>query len=318
MLKRKEQELKRWAIFPIQHMDLWEFYKKAQKQNWVAEEVDLSSDRFSELTKTEQDYLKNLLAFFAVSDGMVIENLAVNFMKEVDIPEAQYYYGFQTAIEQVHAEMYGLLVDTYMQDPVEKDKMFFAAEKLEAVKKKAGWAINWISSPDFVERLVAFACVEGIAFSSTFAGIFWFRSRNKMLGLCQANELIMNDENSHYDFATHLYNNYIAEEDKLSPERIEEIVLGCYDVEKTFIEEVMPEGLDGLTRSDMVSYVQYVVDTVLVNYGLPVKFGVSNPLDFMNRIAITRKGNFFENRGNNEYTRVEIPSDSVDMFKDDF
>lgn len=311
------EEQKRWAIFPIQHMDLWEMYKKAQRQFWVPEEVDLSGDRFNELPQVEQDYLKNLLAFFAVSDGIVIENLAVNFLQEVDLPEAQFFYGFQTAIEACHAEMYGVLVDTYIKDPIEKDRMFFAVDKMETVQKKAEWAINWIKSPNFVERLIAFACVEGIAFSSTFAGIFWFRSRNKMIGLCQANELIMTDECSHYDFATYFYNNYISDEDKLTSDRIKEIVLGCYDVEKCFVEEVMPEGLDGISKEDMVTYIQYVTDTVLVNYGLSAHFNSPNPLDFMNRISLKRKGNFFESRGNNEYTKMQIPTEG-NFFDDNF
>lgn len=317
-LKTKQETGKRWSIFPIHYMDLWEHYKNAQKQHWIAEEVDLSGDRFHELPKVEQEYLKSLLGFFTVSDGMVIENLALNFLKEVEIPEAQYFYAYQAHIESVHAEMYGLLVDTYIKDTIEKDKMFNSVEKMETVSKKASWAINWISSPSFVERLVAFACVEGIAFSSTFAGIFWFRSRNKMLGLGAANDLIVADENSHYDFATYLYNNYINDEDKLSKERLQQIILDCYDVEKVFVEEAMPSGLDGLTKEHMIQYVQFVTDTVLLNFGLSAKFNVQNPLEYMNRISLKRKGNFFENRGNNDYTKVNIPGLGESIFNDNF
>lgn len=304
---------KRWSIFPIHNMDLWELYKKAQKQNWVAEEIDLSEDRFNELSEREKLYLKNLLAFFAVSDGIVIENLALNFLREIDIPEAQYFYIFQAAIEAVHAEMYGLLVDTYIQDPIEKDAMFNAVSKMRTVSDKASWAIKWIESPSFEDRLVAFACVEGLAFSSTFAGIFWFRSRNKMLGLGNANELISNDENSHYEFAVHFYHNYVK--NKLDPARIREMVLECCRVEETFVEESLPDGLDGLTREQMIQYVRYTADTILINFGCQPEFNVQNPLAYMARIALGRRGNFFERRGNNDYTEVHIQGE---LFSEDF
>lgn len=645
-----EKETKRWSILPIKHMDLWTRYKNAQKQNWVAEEIDLSKDHFHELSEKEQVYLKNLLAFFAVSDGIVIENLAVNFLQEVDIPEAQFFYGFQTAIESVHcvsgntliltdkgyftiksmvnsfvnvwngeeyskvnilktsdsaqmykvlltngsflectsghkwiirkgnqkhpenctfikvetkdlkigdvlykfdtpiingtdelkypythgffcgdggyinkypniklygekkklykylevsknsnptnksvngrvsyylnkdispkytvpincsvntklrwlegycdadgtvkvyknkfkgtaiqlvsinfdflhnvklmlqtlgvqsqvklardasytelpdgrggkkyyqtkkcyvlyitatcvtelinigfspkrlsiqksstlkhnpqlvriksiepigiepsycfnepiknngvfngiltgqSEMYGLLVDTYIKDPIEKDMMFNAVEKIPAVANKAEWAIKWIKSPSFVERLIAFACVEGIAFSSTFAGIFWYRSRNKMPGLCNANELILRDENSHYEFANYFYNNYVEDSNKIEVSVIKSIILGCYEAEKVFVENTMPSGLDGLSKDDMIQYVKYVTDTVLMDFGCGIHFGVSNPLDYMNRISLQRRGNFFESRGNNDYTRVDIPTGGI-VFDEDF
>lgn len=310
-------ETKRWSILPIKHMDLWTRYKNAQKQNWVAEEIDLSKDHFHELSEKEQVYLKNLLAFFAVSDGIVIENLAVNFLQEVDIPEAQFFYGFQIAIESVHSEAYGLLVDTYIKDPIEKDMMFNAVEKIPAVANKAEWAIKWIKSPSFVERLIAFACVEGIAFSSTFAGIFWYRSRNKMPGLCNANELILRDENSHYEFANYFYNNYVEDSNKIEVSVIKSIILGCYEAEKVFVENTMPSGLDGLSKDDMIQYVKYVTDTVLMDFGCGIHFGVSNPLDYMNRISLQRRGNFFESRGNNDYTRVDIPTGGI-VFDDDF
>lgn len=316
-LKINPEESKRFSILPIKHMDLWKMFKKAQSDYWVAEEMDLSKDNFSELSPEEKEYLKNLLAFFTVSDGIVIENLAVNFLREIDIPEALYFYAFQTVIEGIHSEMYGLLVDTYIKDPIEKDEMFNAVEKLDTVRKKAGWAIKWINSDSFVERLIAFACVEGIAFSSTFAGVFWFRSRNKMPGLGAANELILRDEGQHFEFAVYLYNNYINDEYKLGEDRIREIILGCCEVEETFVNETMPTGLDGLIKSDMIQYVRYVTDTVLMDFGLPAKFNVTNPLEYMARISLPRRGNFFERRGNNDYTRVEIPKSGA-IFADDF
>lgn len=317
MLRNKIQT-KRWSIFPIHNMDIWEKYKDIQKQYWVAEEIDLSSDRFDELSPSEQVYLKNLLAFFTVSDGIVIENLALNFLQEVDIPEAQYFYIAQANIELIHAEMYGLLVETYIKDPVEKDKMFNSVEKLQAVKKKAEWAIKWINSPSFQERLVAFACVEGIAFSSTFAGIFWYRTRNKMPGLCNANEQILLDEGSHYEFAVYLYNKYLQDDYKLSKDRLTEIIVGCYEVEKTFVDEIMPTGLDGLTKQDMIQFVQYTTDTVLLAFGCKSHFGVENPIEYMNRLALPRRGNFFESRSNNEYSRVDIPSSGTNLFSNEF
>lgn len=315
-LINKELE-KRWSIFPVIHKDLWDMYKNAESQTWVAEEIDLSGDKYDELEPNEKEYLKNLLAFFAVSDGLVLENLATNFLQEVDILEAQYYYGHQTFIEQVHANMYSLLIDTFIKDRAEQSQMFNSITEIETVGKKAKWAMEWINHPSFAHRLVAFACVEGLAFSSTFAGIFWFRSRNKMPGLCEANELIMKDENSHYGFATYLYNNYVKEEFKLNTEDIRKIITDCYEVEKTFVIESMPDGLQGITKKDMLDYVKYVTDTIMIGFDLEAEFGVSNPLDYMTRIALPRKTNFFEKR-NTDYTRVEVPKNKEDMFTENF
>lgn len=316
MLKSKENG-KRWSIFPIVHPDLWEFYEKVRDQTWVADELDFSSDKFYDLTDKEQIYLKNLLAFFSISDGIVLENINDSLMENANIMEAQFYYGHQTFIEQVHAETYGLLIDTYIKDRSEQNKLFNAIAEIPAVAKKAEWAIKWLDSESYAHRLVAFACVEGLAFSSTFAGIFYFRSRGKMPGLCEANELIMNDENSHYDFATHLYHNYLLDELKLKDETIKEIILECYETERVFIEDSMSSGLLGLNKDDMIKYVQFVADTILINYGLEPEFNVKNPLKYMDRIALKRKTNFFEKR-NTEYTRVQVPSKKEDMFDDDF
>lgn len=316
MLKTRETE-KRWSIFPILHNDLWDYYKKAESQTWVAEEIDLSSDDFDELNDKEKVYLKNLLAFFSISDGIVLENINTNLLENSNILEAQYYYNHQSYIEQVHANMYALLIDTFIKDREEQNRMYNSISKIEAVSKKASWALKWLNNDSYAHRLVAFACVEGLAFSSTFAGIFYFRSRNKMPGLCEANEMIMSDENSHYEFATHLYHNYLKEEHKLSEKEIKEIILDCYETEKTFVEDSMPAGLLGLSKDDMIMYVQYVADTILLNYGLQTHFNVKSPLKYMDRIALKRKTNFFEKR-QTEYTRVDVPTNKSDMFDDNF
>jgi len=316
MLKTKETG-KRWSIFPVLHDDLWEMYKNAEAQTWVAEEMDLSQDKFDDLSEREQNYLKMLLAFFNISDGIVIENLNHSLLPGAEILEAQFFYGHQTYIEQVHANSYSLLVDTFISDESEKNRMYNAIAEIDTVRKKAEWAIKWLDSDSYQERLVAFACVEGLAFSSTFAGIFYFRSRNKMPGLCEANELIMNDENSHYEFALNLYHNYLEDEYKLSDERIRQIVLECYEAEKVFVEESLVDGLVGLSQADMVSYIQYVADTILINFNLEPEFKAKSTLKYMDRIALKRKTNFFEKR-QTEYTRVAIPTNKDDMFDEDF
>lgn len=308
---------KRYSIFPITHNDLWERYKNAESQTWVAEEIDLSKDRFDELKDNEKTYLKNILAFFAISDGLVIDNLATNFLNEVEVLEAQYFYGHQTFIEQVHANGYSLLIDTYIKDLIERDSLFNSMETNPAVNKKAAWAENWIEHPSFAHRLVAFACVEGISFASVFSGVFWFRSRNKMPGLGSMNELILRDETTHYEFALNLYKQYLKDEYKLSKDELRNIILGCYEVEKVFVDESMPDGLQGLTKADMIKYIQYVTDIVLNDFGCEREFKVNNPLEYMARIGLSAKNNFFEKR-DGEYTRVEIPSTIDGVFDDDF
>lgn len=317
MYLRNKDVGKRYSIFPITHNDIWERYKNAESQTWVAEEIDLSKDRFDELKDNEKTYLKNILAFFAISDGLVIDNLATNFLNEVEILEAQYFYGHQTFIEQVHANGYSLLIDTYIKDLIERDALFNSMETNPAVNKKAAWAENWIEHPSFAHRLVAFACVEGISFASVFSGVFWFRSRNKMPGLGSMNELILRDETTHYEFALNLYKEYLKDNYKLSKSELRNIILGCYEVEKIFVEESMPDGLQGLTKSDMVKYVQYVTDIVLSDFGCEREFNVNNPLEYMARIGLSAKNNFFEKR-DGEYTRVEIPATFDGMFDEEF
>jgi ribonucleoside-diphosphate reductase beta chain len=308
---------KRYSIFPVTHGDLWEKYKNAESQTWVAEEVDLSKDRFDELKENEKTYLKNILAFFAISDGLVIDNLATNFLNEVEILEAQYFYGHQTFIEQVHANGYSLLIETYIKNLEEREALFNSMETNVAVNKKATWAENWIGHPSFGHRLVAFACVEGISFASVFSGVFWYRSRNKMAGLAAMNELILRDETTHYEFALNLYKNYLKDEYKLSKDELRNIILSCCDVEKAFVEDSMPDGLQGMTKEDMVRYVQYVTDIVLNDFGCKPEFNTSNPFEFMARIGLSAKNNFFEQRVG-EYSRVDIPSSMEGVFDDEF
>lgn len=315
-LKNSDTE-KRYSIFPIRNQDLWDAYKAAEKQTWVAEEVNLAQDKYSDLTDDEKFYLKNILAFFTISDGLVIENLCGNVIDNVDIEEAKYYYNHQAFIEQVHANGYSLLIDTYISDAKEKKDLFNSMITNEAVRDKTLWAENWLNNGTFVEKLIAFACVEGIAFSSVFAGVFWFRSRQKMPGLAEMNELILRDEGFHYEFAVHLFKDYVKEEYKPSKERIKEIILSCYDTEKKFVEESLPDGLQGLTKDMMVEYVEFVVDIVLKDFIGETHFNVNNSLDYMKKIGLSSKNNFFERRTGGGYTRVDIPTSNDGIFDDD-
>lgn len=316
MFLKKIDTNKRYSVFPIKNQSLWDFYKKMESQIWIAEEVDLSKDNFNSLKENEQIYLKNILAFFTIADGLVIDNLAINFLNEVDILEAQYFYGLQIFGEQVHGNGYSLLIDTYINDPKEKEELFNSMQTNPAVMKKADWAEKWINKGNFAERLVAFALVEGLSFSSVFAGVFWFRSRNLMEGLGEMNDFIVKDETNHYEFAVNLYKNYLKEEYKLSNERVLEMVLSCFEVEKEFINESMPNGLSGLTKGMMEQYVKYVSDIILNDFGCETYFKVNNPLDYMARIGLSNKNNFFERR-TGEYTRVEIPTDTEGIFDDE-
>lgn len=315
-LKNSDTE-KRYSIFPIKNQDLWDAYKAAEKQTWVPEEVDLSKDKYKELNSEEQFYLKNILAFFTISDGLVIDNLCGNVIDNVDIEEAKYYYNHQAFIEQVHANGYGLLIDTYIKDVNEKNDLFNSMKTNPAVNAKASWAEHWLTNGTFVEKLIAFACVEGIAFSSVFAGVFWFRSRNKMTGLAEMNELILRDEGFHYEFALQMFNSYVKDEYKPSKERITEIVLSCYETEKKFVEESLPDGLQGLTKDMMIEYVKFVVDIVLKDFTGETHFKAKNPLDYMKKIGLSSKNNFFERRTGGGYTRVDIPTSSDGIFDDE-
>lgn len=295
----------RFVIFPIEHNDIWEFYKQHQAAFWTAEEVDLSGDirDWQNLTDNERYFIKNILSFFASSDGIVNENLAENFLKEVQYPEAKFFYGFQIAMENIHSLMYSLLIDTYISNAQEKMESFRALEHLPAVQKKANWALNWIKNSTFQERLVAFAAVEGIFFSGSFCSIFWLKSRGLMQGLCNANSLIFKDENLHCDFAIHLINNHVA--NKPSESRIKEILLSALEIEKEFITESLPVSLIGMNSNLMKQYLEFVTDGLLVKFGCKKQFNVEQPFKFMEQIAVETKGNFFESR-TMEYQKAKL------------
>ncbi len=305
----------RFVIFPIEHNDIWEFYKQHQAAFWTAEEVDLTNDirDWEKLTETEQYFVKNVLSFFAASDGIVNENLAENFYREVQYPEAKFFYGFQLAMENIHSLMYSLLIDTYISNPKEKDECFNAIDRLPAVQKKAKWALDWIEKASFAERLVAFAAVEGIFFSGSFCSIFWLKSRGIMQGLCNANSLIFKDENLHCDFAIHLLNNHL--EDKPSEKRIKQILLSALEIEKEFITESLPVSLIGMNSNLMKQYLEFVVDGLLVKMGCSKEFNVEQPFKFMEQIAVETKGNFFESR-TMEYQKAKL--NETITFTDDF
>jgi ribonucleoside-diphosphate reductase beta chain len=295
----------RFVIFPIQYNDIWEYYKIHQAAFWTAEEVDLSNDirDWENLSDNEKYFIKNILSFFASSDGIVNENLAENFYREVQYPEAKFFYGFQLMMENIHSLMYSLLIDTYITNTDEKNDCFNAIEKLPAVQKKAKWALDWIENTTFQERLVAFAAVEGIFFSGSFCSIFWLKSRGIMQGLSSANALIFKDENLHCDFAIHLLNNHV--ENKPSEKRIKEILLSALEIEKEFITESLPVSLIGMNQNLMKQYLEFVVDGLLVKMGCSKHFNVEQPFKFMEQIAVETKGNFFESR-TVEYQKAKL------------
>ena len=287
----------RFVLFPIKYDAIWKMYKQAEASFWTAEEMDLSHDQkdWERLSDNERHFVKHVLAFFAASDGIVNENLAVNFMREVQIPEARCFYGFQSMIENIHSEAYSLLIDTYIKDPAEKDKLFHAIETVPCVEKKAQWALRWISKKNasFAERLVAFAAVEGIFFSGSFCSIFWLKKRGLMPGLSFSNELIARDEGLHCDFACLLYNML---EGKLSTERIQEIIGDAVAIEKEFVSDSLPVDLIGMNSKLMCQYIEFVADRLLVALGYHRLYNATNPFDFMELISLQGKTNFFEKR----------------------
>ena len=296
MEKILQENKNRFVLFPIEHHDIWDYYKKAQQVFWTAEEIDLAQDLtdWVKLNEGEQHFVKHILAFFAASDGIVNENLAENFVAEVQYTEAKFFYGFQIMMENIHSETYSLLIDTYIKDKEEQNHLFNAIDTVPAVQKKAEWALKWIGSESFVERLIAFAAVEGIFFSGSFCSIFWLKKRGLMPGLSFSNELISRDEGLHTDFAVHLYKNHI--ENKLSRERILEIVDSALIIEKEFITEALPVSLIGMNSELMKQYLEYVSDRLLMDLGVGKVYNTENPFDFMANIALQNKTNFFEKR----------------------
>ncbi|MGQ3677675.1 ribonucleotide-diphosphate reductase subunit beta [Tenacibaculum discolor] len=298
----------RFVIFPIQHNDLWEWYKKQQACFWTAEEIDLHSDLTdwnSKLTDDERYFIKHVLAFFAASDGIVNENLAENFVNEVQYSEAKFFYGFQIMMENIHSETYSLLIDTYIKDEEEKDRLFKAIEVFPAIKKKADWALKWIESDSFAERLIAFAAVEGIFFSGSFCSIFWLKKRGLLPGLTFSNELISRDEGMHCDFAVHLHNNHLV--NKVPKERIRDIIISALDIEREFITESLPVSLIGMNAALMTQYLEYVTDRLLLEFECEKEYGSTNPFDFMEMISLEGKTNFFEKRVS-EYQKAGVKS----------
>ena len=298
----------RFVIFPIKHNDLWEWYKKQQACFWTAEEIDLHSDLVdwtTKLTDDERYFIKHILAFFAASDGIVNENLAENFVNEVQYSEAKFFYGFQIMMENIHSETYSLLIDTYVKDEVEKDRLFRAIEVFPAIKKKADWALKWIESDSFAERLIAFAAVEGIFFSGAFCSIFWLKKRGLLPGLTFSNELISRDEGMHCDFAVHLHNNHIV--NRVPKDRIKEIIVDALDIEREFVTESLPVSLIGMNAKLMTQYLEFVTDRLLVEFGCEKEYDVVNPFDFMEMISLEGKTNFFEKRVS-EYQKAGVKS----------
>lgn len=298
----------RFVLFPIEHNDIWNFYKKAEASFWTAEEIDLSQDLtdWGQLNDDERHFIKHVLAFFAASDGIVNENLAENFLSEVQYTEAKFFYGFQITIENIHSETYSLLIDTYIKDSKEKSILFNAIDTLDCVKKKAEWALRWIEKGSFAERLVAFAAVEGIFFSGSFCSIFWLKKRGLMPGLCFSNELISRDEGLHCDFACLLYANHLV--NKLPKEQVEEIIREAVAIEKEFIIDALPVKLIGMNSDLMSQYIEFVADRLLVELGNERIYNVSCPFDFMEMISIQGKSNFFERRVG-EYQKASVLGD---------
>ena len=285
----------RFVILPINYPKVWEQYKKHMASFWTAEELDLSSDikDWNNLNDGEWHFISHVLAFFAASDGIVNENLAVNFMSEVQIPEARCFYGFQIMMENIHSETYALLIDTYIKNPKEKDHLFHAIETIDAIKKKAEWALRWIENGNFAERLVAFAAVEGIFFSGSFCSIFWLKKRGLMPGLTFSNELISRDEGLHCEFACLLYSMLST---KLSEEEVCKIIGDAVEIEKEFVTSALPVALIGMNAKLMQQYIEFVADRWLQELGYSKMFNASNPFDFMEMISLQGKTNFFEKR----------------------
>ncbi|XP_030450487.1 ribonucleoside-diphosphate reductase small chain [Syzygium oleosum] len=297
----------RFCMFPIQYPQIWEMYKKAEASFWTAEEVDLSQDlrHWDALTGDERHFVTHVLAFFAASDGIVLENLAVRFMKEVQLSEARAFYGFQIAIENIHSEMYSLLLETYVRDPAEKARLFRAVDTVPAVARKAEWALRWIDGAEsFAERLLAFACVEGIFFSGSFCAIFWLKKRGLMPGLTFSNELISRDEGLHCDFACLLYS---LLRKRPSEERVRGILREAVDIEREFVCDALPCALVGMNRDLMAQYIEFVADRLLGALGCGKMYGAANPFDWMELISLQGKTNFFEKRVG-EYQKASVMS----------
>jgi ribonucleotide reductase beta subunit family protein with ferritin-like domain len=309
----------RFVILPIHYNDIWKMYKDQMACFWTAEEIDLGQDMkdWVKLNEGEQHFIKHVLAFFAASDGIVLENLATRFMTEIQIPEARCFYGFQMAMENIHSETYSLLIDTYIQDKSEKAFLLGAIDNIDSVAQKAEWALRWIgASNTFAERIVAFACVEGIFFSGSFCAIFWLKKRGLMPGLTFSNELISRDEGMHTDFACLIYKHL---NNKLSNETILEIVHSAVEIEKKFVTESLPVELIGMNSTLMQQYIQFCADRLLYSLGVPKFYLVENPFEWMEMISLQGKTNFFEKRvGEYQKAGVKASASGVEDKNFDF
>jgi len=301
----------RWVMFPIKYPEVWEMYKKHEASFWTAEEIDLSSDMkdWEKMSDSEQHFIKHVLAFFAASDGIVLENIGAQFGVEVQIPEARAFYGFQMAMENIHSETYSLLIEQYIKDPAEKENLFNAIHTMPAVAEKAQWAVQWMQKDNsFAERIVAFACVEGILFSGSFCAIYWLKKRGLMPGLTFSNELISRDEGLHTEFACLLYRML---QQKLPDEVIHSIVRGAVDTERRFICDALSCDLIGMNNELMTKYIEFVADRLLSALGHPKIYGASNPFDWMELISLQGKTNFFEKRVG-EYQKAGVMASTTD------
>jgi ribonucleotide reductase beta subunit family protein with ferritin-like domain len=314
-----EEDHNRFVLFPIKDATIWNMYKKQVDCFWRAEEVDLTKDiaHWNSLNSDERYFISMILAFFAASDGIVMENLAQRFMTEVQLAEARAFYGFQIAMENIHSQMYSILIDTYIKDSVEKDRLFNAIQTFPCIKKKADWALKWIGDKrsTFQTRLVAFACVEGIFFSGAFCSIYWLKKRGLMPGLTFSNELISRDEALHTEFAVLLYTKMMK---KIQRHRVYEIVRDAVEIEKEFISEALPCRLIGMNAKLMCQYIEFVADRLVLQLGYDKIYNAANPFDFMEMISLAGKTNFFERRVG-EYALAEKKvADNVFEFNADF
>ena len=292
-----KEDQNRFVLFPIKHDDIWAFYKKSEASFWTAEEIDLGPDLHdweNKLNDDERYFIKHVLAFFAASDGIVNENLAENFLAEVQYTEAKFFYGFQIAMENIHSETYSLLIDTYIKDGKEKTKLLNAIDTIPCVAEKANWAMQWIENGSFAERLIAFAAVEGIFFSGSFCSIFWLKKRGLMPGLSFSNELISRDEGMHCDFACLLYNKHVV--NKLPKETVTKIITDAVEIEKEFVTDAIPVSLIGMNATLMQQYIEFVADRLLSELGCDKVYKSENPFEFMEMISLQGKTNFFEKR----------------------
>jgi len=314
-----KENKERFVLFPIKYDKIWAMYKQAENSFWTAEEVDLSADLkdWERLNDGEKHFITNVLAFFAASDGIVNENLAVNMMNAVQLPEARCFYGFQIMIENIHSEMYSLLIDTYVKDNNEKSRLFNAIETVPCVTKKAEWALRWIEKGTFAERLVAFAAVEGIFFSGSFCSIFWLKKRGLMPGLATSNEFISRDEGMHCDFACLLYSMLTH---KLSEKQVKDLIMSAVAIEQEFVTDALPVDLIGMNAKLMSQYIEFVADRLLNSLGYSKVYNSENPFDFMETISLEGKTNFFEKRVS-EYTKAGVGKSQDDqkiIFDSDF